>query len=122
MVCNGLGIYFGMKTCAYFSMKPYDWRGLWTIKTFKGKIKRIAGQFSPYNWIQYDWRPTLSLKRWLFTCVLVALFLIAELSTFYLKFVLWIPPPNFLCLGRLWFMWFVGAVSMRESFEFLDNE
>ena len=121
VVCNGLGIYLGMKTCEYFSMKPYNWRGLWNIPTFKGKIKRIVTQFSPYNWIEYDWRPTSSLKRWLYMIVLVILFFIAELGTFYLKFVLWIPPPHFLCLGRLIFMWLVGAVAMRESFEYLDN-
>ena len=48
-------------------------------------------------------------------------FLMAELNTFYLKFVLWIPPPHFLCLGRLIFFLFVGAVGMREVFQFLDD-
>lgn len=110
-----------MKTCEYFEMKPYNWRGLWNIPTFKGKIKRIVTQFSPYNWVSYEWRPTASLKRWLFMIVLISLFFIAELATFYLKFILWIPPPHFLCLGRLIFMWLVGAVAMRESFEYLDN-
>ena len=89
-------------------MKPYDWRGLWNIKTFKGKIKRIAGQFSPYNWIEFDWRATESLKRFLFLTGVLVIFLLAELNTFYLKFVLWVPPPNILCLGRLVFIWLVG--------------
>lgn len=110
-----------MKTCEYFEMKPYNWRGLWNIPTFRGKIKRIVTQFSPYSWVSYEWRPTASLKRWLFMIVLISLFFIAELATFYLKFILWIPPPHFLCLGRLIFMWLVGAVAMRESFEYLDN-
>ena len=121
LICNGLGIYCGMKTCEYFSMKPYNWRGLWNIPTFKGKIQRIINQFSPYDWTEYDWRPTSSLKRWLFMICLVAFFLTAELGTFYLKFILWVPPPHFLCIGRLIFMWLVGAVAMRESFEYLDN-
>jgi phosphatidylserine synthase 2 len=121
LVCNGLGIYLGLKTCEYFSMKPYNWRGLWNIPTFKGKLKRIVGQFGPYNWIDYDWRPNASLKRWLYMLGIMAFFLIAELGTFYLKFILWIPPPHYMCLGRLIFMWFVGAVAMRESFEYLDN-
>lgn len=121
MVCNGLGIYLGMKTCEYFEMKPYNWRGLWNIPTIRGKIKRIVTQFSPYNWVAYDWRPTSSLKRWLYMLILIVIFFIAELATFYLKFILWIPPPHFLCLGRLIFMWLVGAVAMRESFEYLDN-
>jgi len=48
-------------------------------------------------------------------------FLVAELNTFTLKFVLWIPPPHFLCLGRLVFFLFWGAVTMREVFQFLDD-
>jgi phosphatidylserine synthase 2 len=53
--------------------------------------------------------------------IVLVIFLLAELNTFYLKYILWIPPPNLLCLGRLVFIWFVGAVAMRESFEYLDN-
>lgn len=121
VICNGLGIYLGMKTCEYFTMKPYYWRGLWNIPTISGKLKRIVGQFSPYNWIPYDWRPTSSLKRWLYMLLLMTFFFTAELGTFYLKYILWIPPPHFLCLGRLVFMWLVGAVAMRETFEFMDN-
>lgn len=102
-------------------MKPYYWRGLWSIPTLKGKLKRIVGQFSPYSWIPYDWRPTSSLKRWLYMLLLMSFFFTAELGTFYLKYILWVPPPHFLCLGRLVFMWLVGAVSMRETFEFMDN-
>lgn len=102
-------------------MKPYDWRGLWHIPSFKGKLERILTQFSPYNWIKYDWRPTDNLKRFLFMSGVLVLFLLAELNTFYLKYILWVPPSNLLCLGRLVFIWLVGAVAMRESFEYLDN-
>ena len=48
-------------------------------------------------------------------------FLLAELNTFYLKFVLWIPPPHFLCLGRLVFFVFMGACAMREGFQYMDD-
>jgi len=34
-VCNGLGIYVGLKTLKYFTMKTYHWRGLWRIPTYK---------------------------------------------------------------------------------------
>ena len=53
--------------------------------------------------------------------IFILQFLLAELNTFYLKFILYIPPPHFLCLGRLVFFLFLGAVVMRETFEFLDN-
>lgn len=35
LLCNGLGIYCGMKTLAWLSMKPYQWQGLWNIPTYK---------------------------------------------------------------------------------------
>ena len=48
-------------------------------------------------------------------------FLFAELNTFYVKYVLWVPPPNFLNLVRLMFYLLGGAVGMREAFEYFDN-
>lgn len=121
LICNGLGILFGMKTLNYLSMKPYHWRGMWNIPSYRGKLTRILKQFTPYVWTEFDWRPASSLKRWLSMLCIVAFFLVAELNTFTLKFVLWIPPPHFLCLGRLVFFLFWGAVSMRELFQFLDD-
>ena len=35
ILCNGLGIYFGMKTLNYLSMKPYHWRGMWNIRGYR---------------------------------------------------------------------------------------
>ena len=35
LVCNGLGIYLGMKTLNYLSMKPYHWRGMWNISGYR---------------------------------------------------------------------------------------
>jgi phosphatidylserine synthase 2 len=28
-------------------------------------MKRLALQFTPYSWTDFDWRPLSSLKRWL---------------------------------------------------------
>ena len=35
LVCNGLGIWLGIKTSQYLEMKAYHWRGLWKIPTLK---------------------------------------------------------------------------------------
>ena len=35
MVCNGLGIYLGIKTLDYLKMKPYHWRGMWSIPSYR---------------------------------------------------------------------------------------
>lgn len=103
LVCNGLGIYCGMKTLGWLSMKPYQWQGLWNIPTYKyiyqhflwkmfcsillvheftnsscyrGKIKRIAFQFTPYSWAKFEWRPASSLRRWL--AVLGIIFMVSH--------------------------------------------
>ncbi|KAK3103672.1 hypothetical protein FSP39_020900 [Pinctada imbricata] len=121
ILCNGLGIYLGMKTLNYLSMKPYQWRGMWNIPTYSGKMKRFALQFTPYSWTDFDWRPLSSLSRWIAMLCVIAIFLLAELNTFYLKFVLWVPPEHYLCLTRLAFFLFMGAAGMRETFQYLDD-
>lgn len=121
LVCNGAGIYFGMKTLNYLKMKPYHWRGMWNIPTYKGKLKRIVQQFSPYSWMEFDWRPTASLTRWILMLGVIFMFLLAEINTFYLKYVLWIPPPHYINIVRLGFFMLAGAVSMRETFQYLDD-
>lgn len=35
LVCNGLGIWLGIKTSQYLEMKAYHWMGLWKIPTLK---------------------------------------------------------------------------------------
>ncbi|XP_053418629.1 phosphatidylserine synthase 2 isoform X2 [Nycticebus coucang] len=121
LICNGLGIYCGMKTLEWLSLKTYKWQGLWNIPTYKGKMKRIAFQFTPYSWVRFEWKPASSLRRWLAVCGIILVFLLAELNTFYLKFVLWMPPEHCLVLLRLVFFVNVGGVAMREIYDFMDD-
>ena len=72
VVCNSLGIWLGMKTLDYLSWKKYSWRGIWNIPSYREKLQRLAAQFTPYSWTDFQWKPTLSLKRWLaMLCVIV---------------------------------------------------
>ncbi|CAB4062333.1 PTDSS2 [Lepeophtheirus salmonis] len=64
-ICNGGGTVLGLFMLKYLSMKEYNWRGLWDIPTYRGKIKRIIAQFSPHGWIEFTWNPLSSLERWL---------------------------------------------------------
>lgn len=109
----------------------------------RGKMKRIAFQFTPYSWVRFEWKPASSLRRWLAVCGIILVvrpapacgppqpgscppssvpqFLLAELNTFYLKFVLWLPPEHYLVLLRLVFFVNVGGVAMREIYDFMDD-
>ena len=110
IICNGGGTILGIYTLRYLSMKTYHWRGLYEIPTYRGKIKRFFGQFSPHGWIEFTWNPLSSFERWIAIVCLIIGFLITELNTFYLKFVLWIPPNHLLNPVRLLFILLWGAV------------
>ena len=120
-------------------MKTYNWRALYEIPTFRGKIKRFfgqvilashwsinaslcsppIGQFSPHGWIEFTWNPLSSFERWVAILCITILFLITELNTFYLKFVLWVPPNHILNPIRLLFVLLWGAVC--KYFEILST-
>ncbi len=48
-----------------------------TILCFRGKIKRIAFQFTPYSWVKFEWRPASNLRRWL--AVLGIIFMVSHM-------------------------------------------
>ncbi len=107
-----------MKTCELFSMLPYNWRGFWHIPSYTGRIRDI---FKYFNWKEFNWKPSNSLKRFLYFFFIISISLLGELNTFYLKYILWIPPSNFLCLGRLIFLLLVGAETIRELVESFEK-
>jgi len=121
IICNGGGTVLGIYTLRYLSMKTYNWRGLYEIPTFRGKVKRFLGQFSPHGWIEFTWNPLSSFERWVAIVCIIILFLITELNTFYLKFVLWVSPNHILNPIRLFFILLWGAVCLRETFQLLDD-
>ena len=45
LICNGGGTILGLLTLRHLSLKTYNWRGLYNIPTYRGKIKRIIAQF-----------------------------------------------------------------------------
>ena len=104
-------------------MKTYNWRALYEIPTFRGKVKRFFGQFSPHGWIEFTWNPLSSFERWVAIVCIIILFLITELNTFYLKFVLWVPPNHILNPIRLLLILLWGAVCKysRSSISTIAN-
>ena len=77
--------------------------------------------FSPHGWIEFTWNPLSTLERWLAVIGIIFMFLLTELSTFYLKFVLWVSPNHWLNGVRLGFLLLWGAVGLREVFQLLDD-
>lgn len=119
IICNGGGIIVGWWMMRYFKNKTYDWRGLCNQSSAKDKMTRMVAQFSPYSWVSFQWNMTKSLKNWFYVNLVVFVYLLSELNTFYLKAVLWIPAGHWTVLTRLWFLVFWGAPATREFYDYM---
>ncbi|KAL1925447.1 uncharacterized protein VTP21DRAFT_330 [Calcarisporiella thermophila] len=122
LVCNWLGIYLGMKTCEYFEMKQYSWRGFREIPTIRGKVSRTVQQFTPHSWTRFEWGTTKSFKNYVVVVFLLAIFLQCELNCFYLKYLLWIPPEHPLNTWRLFFYFLAGVPGTRELYQYVTDK
>jgi len=103
LLCNYLGFWLGLKVVDYFTMKPYHW------------IARV-GKVDEYHWeILSNW------KRLLAAVVMIFTFSIIELNAFFLKFVLWIPPPHPINVTRIFLWWGIGCPGMREYYQWVTD-
>ncbi|RIB12286.1 phosphatidyl serine synthase-domain-containing protein [Gigaspora rosea] len=122
LICNWAGLYLGMKTCEYFEMKAYSWRGIKHINTLKGKVKRTVQQFTPHDWTKFEWGTTKSFKNYIAVIGLLFAFLQAELNSFYLKYLLWIPPDNPLNSYRATLLFMGSIPATREGYQYLTDK
>lgn len=122
LVCNALGIYIGLKIADYFGMKKYsEWVGVSDIPSTTGRISRIIGQFTPFNWANYNWGIFQNYKRFLYFVGIVVAMNLVELNAFFLKYELWVPPRNPLNTYRLILWLFIGMPAIREYYEYISN-
>jgi phosphatidylserine synthase 2 len=121
LLTNWLGIYIGMKTCEYFEMKHYSFRGFDEIKTYKGKISRSMQQFTPHSWTKFEWGTTKTFSRFAAIILIVVLETMCELNAFYLKYLLWIPISSRLNLWRLLYFFFIALPAVRETYQYIND-
>jgi hypothetical protein len=93
LLANGLGIYVGHQLCTYLEMKQYKWSGVKTISTIGGKLQRGLLQFTPASWITVKWETHKNITRFISMQLIIFFFHLIELNAFFLKHILWIPPP-----------------------------
>ena len=114
LLCNGLGIYIGMKLCTYLEMREYKWEAFKDIPSTSAKIKRAVMQFTPESWTYVRWLdPHSSTMRFFAVCQLVIFWQITELNTFFLKHIFEVPPNHNFNLWRLIIICLILAPSMR---------
>ncbi|KAH9851756.1 phosphatidyl serine synthase-domain-containing protein [Lenzites betulinus] len=121
LVCNWLGTYLGMKTCQYFEVKHYTWRGFRQTRGIRSKTKRVISQFSPHDWTTFKWEGTASFGHYFTVVLLLAVFLAAELNPFYLKALLWMEPDHPFVIARLVGVFLCALPAVRELFQYVND-
>jgi len=121
LVCNWLGTYLGMKTCEYFEVKHFEWRGLRQTRGLRAKGKRVIKQFAPHDFTAFKWEGAKDFLHYTTTVLLLATFLLAELNPFYLKSLLWMEPDHPLVIGRLIGVCICALPAVRELYEYINS-
>jgi len=84
-----------------------------------------------YSWVQkksgvhvdaYRWEVLTSWRRLAAVIVLVSAISLIELNAFFLKFVLWIPPPHPINVVRLFLWWGIGLPGVREFYQWVTDK
>ncbi|KAI1785535.1 phosphatidylserine synthase 2 [Ganoderma leucocontextum] len=121
LICNWLGTYLGMKTCQYFEVKGYTWRGFRQTRGIRSKTKRVISQFSPHDWTTFKWEGTASFMHYFTVVLLLAVFLAAELNPFYLKALLWMEPDHPFVIARLTGVFLCALPAVRELYQYVND-
>ncbi|KAJ8918419.1 hypothetical protein NQ315_008116 [Exocentrus adspersus] len=122
IICNGLGIWCGLKICQILEMREYKWVGIKDIHSTTGKIKRAMLQFTPESWISVRWLdPKCSYMRIVALCQLVLFWQTSELNTFFLKHVFELPASHPLVTARLILIGVIVAPSVRQYYSYTTD-
>lgn len=117
LLCNGLGIWIGLKVCKVLEMREYKWVGLRGISSTTGKIKRAVLQFTPESWTAVRWMdPKCTYMRFFAVCQLVIFWQVTELNTFFLKHIFEMPPSHPIVIVRLILVGLFTAPSVRQYY------
>lgn len=107
LTCNAAGIHLGIKTCHYFKTKLYKWRG-----------NVDDNPLVLQHWIA----SADTFKKYVGLISLIIFINMAEMNTFYLKSLLWIPPEHILNVLRLILHVLMGCVAIREGYSYFIDK
>ncbi|XP_058801027.1 phosphatidylserine synthase isoform X2 [Phymastichus coffea] len=122
LVCNGLGIWVGLKICQMLEMREYKWVSIKDIESTKGKLKRAVLQFTPESWTSVRWLdPHCTHMRLIALVQLVIFWQVSELNTFFLKHVYEFPPSHPFVVCRLVLVGVIVAPSVRQYYMYVTD-
>ncbi|GFU10568.1 phosphatidylserine synthase 1 [Nephila pilipes] len=122
LLCNGCGIWLGMKLCRKLENETYEWESIKSIPSTKGKIRRAVLQFTPASWTHVRWLdPNCTYMRIFAVYQLVFFWQITELNTFFLKHIFEIPPGHPLSVGRIALIGLIVAPTLRQYYSYVTD-
>ncbi|KAF7281437.1 hypothetical protein GWI33_004763 [Rhynchophorus ferrugineus] len=122
LLCNGFGIWCGLKICQVLEMREYKWECIKDIHSTTGKIKRAVLQFTPESWTSVRWLdPKCSYMRIFACCELVLFWQVSELNTFFLKHVFEMPASHPFVTARLILIGVIVAPSVRQYYCYVTD-
>ncbi|XP_071487177.1 phosphatidylserine synthase 1-like [Diadema antillarum] len=122
LVCNGLGIWLGMKLCKRLEMTEFQWESIRDIPSTSGKIKRAVLQFTPASWTSVRWlEPTSSLKRVIAVYIMVLVVQLCELNTFFLKQIYVFPADHMIGIIRITIICAITAPTIRQYYTYITD-
>ncbi|VDN52610.1 unnamed protein product [Dracunculus medinensis] len=121
LICNGLGIWVGIKCANFFEIRQFHWESVKDIKTTRGKFKRAVLQFTPESWIKVDWYKNCAIRRTLTIYSFVMIWLVSELNTFFLKHIFAVDTSHPLVSFRLALISFISAPTIRQFYMFATD-
>ena len=118
---NGMGIWIGCRLCELLEMRQYRWTKVQDIPTLMGKLQRGLLQFTPSSWMVVQWEATSTISRFITVNIVIAAMNLAELDAFFLKYLLWIPPPCPLNIHRILVFCLIGPPALRQVYLYMGG-
>ncbi|CAJ0582706.1 unnamed protein product, partial [Mesorhabditis spiculigera] len=120
-LCNGVGIFVGLKISDFLSMKTFHWESIKDIKSARGRVRRAVLQFTPESWTKNDWTDVYALKRTCAVFLFVMIWLVTELNTFFLKHIFAIDTSHPVVFWRIILIALISAPSIRQYYAFATD-
>mmetsp|Transcript_2782 Transcript_2782/g.6465 ORF Transcript_2782/g.6465 Transcript_2782/m.6465 type:complete len:468 (+) Transcript_2782:148-1551(+) len=121
LLCNGVGIEVGIWICKYLEVKKYHWLSIFDYPTFCGKVNRTILQFTPESWIRVEWDCFRNTRRYLEIHLVMLVFQLIDLNSFFLKRLLWIPTKHYINAARLLLLCTNGLVVIRQYYVLISH-
>lgn len=122
---NGLGLLIGMMAVRWLQLHPYDWTGRnskYPVSMSPLQQARDLGrQFLPKEFVRYEWKLFEAPKDLFAALLLIFIMEMIELNAFFLKYVLYVPPPTPINAYRLCFWFLLSLPATREYYAYATD-